>query len=54
MFLTDPDWVGPVGAFLLAWALVAYLPPIMVLVIGWGSVLQWQRWRRHRKAHLPR
>ena len=46
------DWVGLIGAFVLAQILVWSLQPILVLALSWSAFFVWRHWRNQRATRL--
>jgi len=46
------DWIGIVGAFVLAQILVWYVQPVLVLALSWSAFFLWRHWRNRRAARL--
>jgi hypothetical protein len=44
------DWIGIVGAFVLAQILVWYVQPVLVLALSWSAFFLWRNRRAARLA----
>ena len=50
--LTEFDWVGFVGAWVIAWTPLLLLPPPLSLIVAFSALYLWMGWRKKRAARL--
>ena len=47
---TEFDWVAFVGAWVITWPPVLFLPTPLALLIAFSALFAWMAWRRQRAA----